>query len=221
MIGPRRSASGVTERPHCRGTRPPEGELRSVRRRIPTRPARPAVPALGFGMPSLGSRPMARGGGSRPRWPPEMSQLEKVGHSRTTGRWPKSAPKKQRQPDAFTLHDLRVWRVEALDPIPNSVVTTPRSAACLAGFLRLGCCYLASISGDGSSADRASIESMGRDCQFRTSAVAAPLIQARSKKKAISMLVISSPRRSHACKADYPALPPRSCNRVAGWSAQA
>jgi len=49
--GPRRSANGVTVRLQCRGTHPPEGELRSVRRRIRTRPARHAAHAPGFGTP--------------------------------------------------------------------------------------------------------------------------------------------------------------------------
>ena len=39
-----------TARLHCRGARQPEGASRSVRRRIRTRPARPAAPAPGFGM---------------------------------------------------------------------------------------------------------------------------------------------------------------------------
>jgi hypothetical protein len=50
MSGPRRSANGVIARLRCRGIRLLEGELRSVRRRIPTRPARPAARALASGM---------------------------------------------------------------------------------------------------------------------------------------------------------------------------
>ena len=57
---------------------------------------------------------MALGGRSRPRWPPEMFQLEKAGLSGTIGQWPRSSPKKQQQPDASSPPDLRVWRVEAV-----------------------------------------------------------------------------------------------------------
>jgi hypothetical protein len=44
-----------------------------------------------------------------------------------------------------------------------TLTTTPRLAACLAGFLRLGCGYLPSISGDDPIADSPNVKSMGRD----------------------------------------------------------
>jgi hypothetical protein len=46
---------------------------------------------------------MARGGRSRPRWPPETSRLEKAGRSRNTGRWRRSSLRRCQRLDAFTL----------------------------------------------------------------------------------------------------------------------
>jgi hypothetical protein len=70
--------------------RTPAGRrMRSARRHIRTRLARLAMHAPGFGMPWSAFPLMAHGGKSRPRWPPEMSQLEKAGLSGTIGQWPR------------------------------------------------------------------------------------------------------------------------------------
>src|SRR5262244_2022932 len=63
---------------------------------------------------------MGLGGRSRRRWPLGTSQLAKAGRSGTTARWPRSAPKKQQQPDAFTLQICGPGGVEALE-----IITTP------------------------------------------------------------------------------------------------
>jgi hypothetical protein len=83
-----------------------------------------------------------------------MSQLEKAGLSGITAQWPKSAPKKQQQPDAFAPPDLWVWRGEALEHpvlLRNEQLTMTNHPARLRarrGFCILGRRCLPRISGD-------------------------------------------------------------------------
>src|SRR5712671_7125079 len=65
---------------------------------------------------------MAPGRRSRRRPQPETCCLASRGYSAATGRWPRSSPRKQQQPDAFALPISRWGRAEASEhPAPRGV----------------------------------------------------------------------------------------------------
>jgi len=65
---------------------------------------RPAPRPVG---PSLASRRTAHGVSPRRPQPRATCQLAGPGRSRSTGRWPRSSPNRQQQPDAFALQLCR------------------------------------------------------------------------------------------------------------------
>ena len=100
---------------------------------------------------------MVLGVKSRPRRPPETSQLEKAGRSRNIGRWLRSSPRRQQQPDTFALPICgpvgprrQNIPVSLGDDDNNTDHNTPVRLRAWRGFCVLGRSYLPRISGKGS-----------------------------------------------------------------------
>ena len=97
----------------------------------------------------LVSRLTPHSGKSGQRWLAEMSQPEKAGLFGITAGWLRSSSKRGRQLDTFTLPDMRVWGIEALEHLTptRSHMTIKLNTAWLQlwGFWFLGSSDLPSI----------------------------------------------------------------------------
>src|SRR5712672_2939253 len=123
---------------------------------------------------------MAPGGRLKQRLLLATSQPEKAGRSRNIGRWLRSSPRREQQPDTFALPicgpvgPRRQNIPVSLGDDDNNTDHNPARLRAWRGFRVLGRSYLSRISGKGPIADSRSVKFSGRDAPIADLPVLAP-----------------------------------------------